>query len=532
MNNKNLLLLKTLLKSTSTFNYMKYSNDKKRRSRVVANIVGYTIIYIFIIVYSILMCIGYGGMGLEDSIPATCALSISALAFVFTLLKTNGYLFNFKEYDMLMALPFEVSYIAKAKFMYMYVKSLSWYISIAVAMMTGYGIFAHPSVIVYPLWIILSLLLPVIAMLGAAFVGFVFAKIGACFKKTNIVQSILMFAFLILCFSFRFIVDAVIRDNAMQDVIESISGMTESVGRKYWPVGWFSNAILKHSISDILLLISATLILYELVFMLVAKSYRQINSALKSHAVSKDFRMGKQTRRTVAQAVAHKEFKRFTGSTIYLVNAGMGEVLALILAIASLIIGFDHLIGIITNEAPFDAAIVYPAIPLIVYFVVGMMATTACSPSLEGKNYWIIKSLPINMKDVYKGKMLFNMYLTVPCMSLAIICLAVSSRVTVIETIVFLIEGIALCAFSTTWGCVCGVKHMKLDWENEVEVVKQGTAVAVYLLPNLFVTMALIVLVIFAGMYFDIFVISLIITIIAAMLAMLSYMRVMKLATK
>ena len=53
--------------------------------------------------------------------------------------------------------------------------------------------------------------------------------------------------------------------------------------------------------------------------------------------------------------------------------------------------------------APITKEMVYPAIPLIVYFFIGMVATTAMTPSLEGKNYWIVQSLPIK-KDALSGK--------------------------------------------------------------------------------------------------------------------------------
>ncbi len=211
-------------------------------------------------------------------------------------------------------------------------------------------------------------------------------------------------------------------------------------------------------------------------------------------------------------------------------NAGIGEVLAVLFGVVTLIIGFDKIVFTVTQGAPIDASIIRPAIPLIVYFFIGMVATTACSPSLEGKNYWIVQSLPIKKKTLYQGKMLFNMYLSVPFMLFSIICLCISAKVPIVESLLYLVLGVALCCFSTAWGCVCGIKHMKLDWENEIEVIKQGTAVAIYLLPNMFVVMGLIVLVVFLGTFIDHKLIAIILTFVALLLAMLSYMRVMALS--
>ena len=162
MDKKNLILLKTLLLSTSRVNILKHSKDKKKKNKIIAAYVGLFFLYAMIMAYSVLMCIGYGMMGIIDSVPAMCALVISSLGFVFTVFKTNGYLFNFKEYDMLMSLPFESSTVAGCKFLYMYIKTLPWYMSVSVAMLIGYAIFAGPSPVIWIYWILLSLFIPLI----------------------------------------------------------------------------------------------------------------------------------------------------------------------------------------------------------------------------------------------------------------------------------------------------------------------------------------------------------------------------------
>ena len=133
MNNNGILLLKTLLLSTRSRNILRYSKDKTKKRRIVAGTIGVALLYAMIMAYCIVMCIGYGTYGIIDSAPVMCALIISLIAFFFTLIKTNGYLFNFREYDMLMSLPFEAKTVAACKFLYMYVKSLPWYLSISLA---------------------------------------------------------------------------------------------------------------------------------------------------------------------------------------------------------------------------------------------------------------------------------------------------------------------------------------------------------------------------------------------------------------
>ena len=196
------------------------------------------------------------------------------------------------------------------------------------------------------------------------------------------------------------------------------------------------------------------------------------------------------------------------------------------------IIGFDRIIQTVTRGAPLDTAMLRPAIPFIIYFFIGMVSTTACSPSLEGRSYWIVQSLPLEKKTLYQGKMLFHMVLTVPFMLFSTLCLCFAARTPVLDTVLYLALGFLLCAFSTAWGCVCGIRHMRLDWENEIEVIKQGAAVAIYMLPNMFVVMGLTVLVVFLGTKMDHKLVSLLMMLPAALLAALSYRRVMVLSKK
>lgn len=526
----NALLLRTLLLSTSGVNTFRYSKDKKKKNKIIGGMIGLIVLYALLVGYGIAMCIGYGTFGLIDAAPVMSALMISALSFVFTLFKTNGYLFNFKEYDMLMSLPFEARTVAACKFLYMYIKSLPLYLSISLAMMIGYGLFARPSAAVYPVWIILSFFLPVIPMLAAAFLGFLIARISAGFRKSNIVQTILGMAVVVFGFLLRFLIQDMFENDKVEATLETISEATGRAAGVYLPAGWFSDAVTKLSPSGILLLTGVSALLFAVVFLIVGRSYRNINSALKSHAAARNFKMSAQKQHSVTKAVAFKEFRRLTGSTAYMTNVAVGVIMAVLLGVVTLVVGFDRIIQIVAKDAPLSVFMMQPAIPFLVYFFIGMMATTACSPSLEGKNYWIVQSLPIEKKTLYRGKMLFNMYLTVPPMIFSTLCLCISAKAPAADTVLYLLLGIVLCAFSTAWGCVCGIRHMRLDWENEVEVIKQGAAVVLYLFPNMFGDMVLVVLAVFLGTRLDHRLLALLLTLVVGALAALSYRRAMRLA--
>ncbi len=532
MHNTNIVLIKALLLSTSQINILKHSTDKKKKGRVKGNLISYVILVIITIALCVSQCIGLNMLNLNHVIPVGCAISLSALGFIMTVFRSNGYLFNYKEYDMLMALPIGETDIAKSRFIFMYLKMAPWFMCISAGFLLGYALNVHPSFIVYLLWILLSALMPVIPMLAASFLGYLIAKIGSGFVKKNLIQSMLSIIIIVLSFGFRFFAQLFMESVPLQQLLETLSNALDTAQSWYLPAAWFGDAINKLEISSILLLVGITLVLFELVFMIVGRSYRTINSALKSSASSGHYKMTQQRKMSVIHTIAFKEYKRMTGSTTYMTNVGSGPILCLILGLVVLVLGFDNIVSSMFQDSSLPKEMFYPAIPILVYFLIGMMPTTVCSPSLEGKQYWIVQSLPIRKTDLYKGKMLFNMYLTVPCSVFTTLCFCFSAGIPFVESVLYVLLGVVLCALSTAWGCVIGIKFMRLDWENEVEVIKQGTAVFVYLMPNMLLGMIFIFGAVILGQMMNHNLLACVEFAIALVLSILSYLAALSLAKK
>lgn len=494
-----ILLLKTFLLATSKRNFLKHSDDKMKRSQVYGNMIGFGIVYFMLFAYLVATSIGMGTMGFAEAIPNLCASTIVLLAFVFTLLKTNGYLFGFKEYDVLVSMPFEIKDIVSAKFLYMYVKTVPVMFAMSLAMMVGYILGTGFDIVKVLVWVILSLFVPVTPMIIASFLGALIVRIGAGFRHKNLIQTILIFVLIIPCFFIRFIIEKIFKDNQVEVVVESIADKVTGSGRYIPMVSWFEKSVNDKSIASILLLTGCSIILFELFFLVVSKSYRKINSSLSVGAARKKHNEIKTKKQSIVKSIAFKEFKRMSGSTVYITNVGMGVVLAVLLGVVSLFVSAESIVATITEGAPIDSSAIIPAIPLVVFFVLGMASSTACSPSLEGKNYWIIKSFPIDPMDDCKGKILFNLYLTIPFGVFSTLALCYCFRTSLFEALLSVIAVSVMCLFSSVFGLRCGLKHRKLDWDNEVEVVKQGAGMTSYLLPNMFLSMFLVVGVVALG---------------------------------
>lgn len=491
--NKLLLLLSTELKSTSSINILKYSNDSKKRSKAIGSFIGYGMLVLLILAYGFFSSWGYGFIGLSKIAPTLTALSVSVLAFFFTLLKSNSYLYEFKEYDMLMSMPFEIKDIVGSKFLYMYIKSMHWYLCISFSGLIGYAIWEKPGIYTYHSWILLTFILPIIPSVVAAAFGTLIVSIGVRFKHKKVVQVILSFALILFSFSLRYIIEGIAKSGKTEQILTDIANGTQNVAGWYFPADWFTKAVTGENVFFGILLILLCITLSYGFFVLVAKSYRRINSKLFTGTTQKKKGEISYKQQSIVVSIAHKELRRLLGSSLYMTNCGFGQVMALIIGIAALFVNADTIIATITGGAPIEAKTFGGALPLIAFFFVGMAPTTCCSLSLEGKNNWIVQSLPIRKWDLYKGKMLMNLIISIPFMLLPVLGLCICFRVGVISTLLSLILSVIICIYTTVFGMFTGIKFVKYEWENEIEVIKQGAALAVYLFPNMILTMGLCV---------------------------------------
>lgn len=531
MKSNRVLLLKTFLKASSQRNFIKYSQDKKKRRNVIANSVAYAFVYLMVFAYCILNSVGMAMMGMENAIPGMCGVLIVALSFLFTLLKSNGYLYGYKEYDMLVAMPFEISDIVAAKFLYMYVKGFLLTGIISLSMYIGYAIGKGFDVFTLILWTVLTFALPIVPMVLASALGTVVVRIGSKFKHKSIMQTVLLFVIIVPVFFINFIANDIFGNDKVEEALAVVSDGFGNITKYIPTAGWFEKAVIDNHVISFLLLIAVSAVVFELFFIVAAKSYRMVNSRLTAGGAHKAYELKSQKQRSMVKAIAFKEFKRMTGSSVYMTNIGIGVILALILAIAALFVDGNSIIGMITHGAPLTTKDLVVVIPIFVYFLIGMVPSTCCSPSLEGKNYWIMQSLPIDVMDDCKGKLLFNMLMFCPPAIIADLAVSYCFKAQITDVILSIVLVLVLCLFSSVFGLRCGLKHRKLNWDNEIEVVKQGAAVASYMLPNMFVNMILMVAVVAAHIIYGFgILIYICLMVVYLLLTLLSWMAVKRYA--
>ena len=208
-----------MLVSSSNFNILKYSDDKKKRGLAIGNLIGLSFLYLLVAVYAGAMSYGLAYFGMAEIIPTIPAVIIVALSLIMTFFKAHGMLFGYKEYDMLMSMPFAVKNVVADRFLYMYIKNLPLTCVISFAALIGMAMADFPGVVAVIWWVVLTLFLPVIPMLIAVSVSALIGGVGSGFKYKNIVLSILTFIIVMPLFFARFFIQDIVANDKIEEVV-------------------------------------------------------------------------------------------------------------------------------------------------------------------------------------------------------------------------------------------------------------------------------------------------------------------------
>lgn len=67
--------------------------------------------------------------------------------------------------------------------------------------------------------------------------------------------------------------------------------------------------------------------------------------------------------------------------------------------------------------------------------ICSMISVASCSISMEGKNYWMLKTLPIRAKDIFKAKILMNLSLAAPFVLVSSLMCCFSIKTSLLQSI-------------------------------------------------------------------------------------------------
>lgn len=401
-----------------------------------------------------------------DSLLTYIFMYSTFLSVFFVLIRAGSYLFNYKDYDFLGSLPIKNEVVVAAKISVMMVM-----IYISVYIVTAPMIFSylyHHGFSLYALIVILLSLIfiPIIPMIIFSFISLLITYLLNKLGINKIFNIILTFSLLLgyMYFAFSFSADGANPFMGQAEFLDSVS--------QYIPtVKLFFNAVANQDILAFLIFVVINLALL-LIFIFASKDLINKTNQNQTKSIRRRRHSGKLKQRSVVEALIAKEVKKFFSVNIYVMNTGFGPVLMFIGGVLSFIYA-GKIEDFASQMIGLDFNIEYILL-IFVGFLLSTVYTSAISLSLEGNNFWLLRSLPIKAKTIMLSKMLFNVLVGLPFAIFLTGAISFSLSFDFLTIILMMVLISSFSFASSILGSIINLYFPKFEYKNETEVVKQS----------------------------------------------------------
>ncbi len=318
-------------------------------------------------------------------------------------------------------------------------------------------------------------------------------------------------------------------DKIINIVIENSTSIIQGIKTIYPPSYYFTDALANLSLLSMTKFILWSIIPFIIFLIIFARSFKSINLRLGETFKRSNYKLTSLKTNTLRGALIKKEFKRYFSSSVYVTNTIIGIVLVTVAAVSSLVMGGDFLIDQMAQSSDSDLQVLAPLLkqvmqfaPLIILsFGIGLTCTTGSSISIEGRNLWILKSSPLEVKDIFIGKIGVNILLLIPTIVVDSIMFAIAFKLTLINFMWTILIPTLLAILVSVGGLLINLFFPKLDWTSEVQVVKQSLSSMISILMGAVLVVVVIFITIGINKVFAITNINLYLGVIALLLVLL-----------
>lgn len=441
--------------------------NKKKKTRALY--FGFILFIISISLLSFFYAYMIGtGLKLYDSIshlPSIYMAMASIMVLFATVYKVKGTIFGFKDYDMLMSLPVSNSKIVASRIILLYSVNFVFVLIIMLPMMAAYGILVRPELQFYIYSVLTVFFIPLIPIIIASVLGTILTYISMRFRNSHIIYMVfaflLLLTFIIMPF---FLMDS---DEALVEISKAISDRINAI----YPLAMlYSKAVLDYNLLSVIIFVTISVVAFSLYSLGVGKIFIKINTVIMTGRYKADYKLGDLKKSSPLMALYRKELKRYFTSSVYVINTGFGVV---ILLLASIVLPFVDLNALAADMQ--ITGIIQNIIPIFITFCIATSCTTMASVSIEGKNLWIIKSLPISTFKIFLSKILVNLTILAPTV-FASILLGITLRLPLINGLLVVFAAVSYSIFISLYGLVINLSFPNLSWTTEAVIVKQSTA--------------------------------------------------------
>lgn len=464
-------------------NEFRYTKDTAKKRRYIGLSVAWLFVIFIVLFYVTAFSYGMGMLGMAEIIPIYLYAIVSMITLFFSFFKAGSALFSMKSYEMLVSLPFSKAAVIVSRFIEMYLTAFATGLLVMLPGLVVYGIYEKTAVSFYLVSLLAVIFLPMLPLTIASIIGALIKAISSRSRHKSIGETILMVA-VILVVLFGSTSSSMQLGQMDEQALRNFAALAaEQIGKAYPPAVFFQNAI-GGDMASLFLLIAAPTAVFIIFTAILQKYYQSICMAINASAAKNNYELKELGTSSLLKALWKKEWKRYFASSGYVTNTIVGYILTVVVAVVFFVVGTEEV-----DKAFAVTGLVQKAAPFLLSMILSMMPITSCAISMEGKNYWMLQTLPILPKEVYKAKILLNLSIGAPFVFVSSVITCVAVKATLAEAFWIMIIPMGYLCFSAVSGLAANLKFPVLNWDNEVRVVKQSASVLVSMLTGILCSM-------------------------------------------
>lgn len=473
MSNLLLLLKIQFIEITGINKFLKEESQNKRmKSLGLGLLIAFSLVMLALLsgMYFTMIANGLKTIGYLELILVICILATIGMTFFTSIYKAQGILFGSKDYDVLMSLPIKYWVILSSKMLNLVIVNYFFMAFVIIPGVIVYFNYAEASPIIFLYAGIMFFFVPFIPIVLGSIFAFIISYISSKIKYKNMILTV---GTIFLFIGIMYISSDL--NKVVEKLILNGKGLTEAVYSIYPPAEYFTNAIINLSFISLSKFILWSLGAFIIFVFVLAKIFKKINSSLGESYKTSNYKLSALKTNSPIKALVNKEFKRYFASTTYVLNTFIGMILLSLLSLSIVFFNKEVILNIL--KIPDVGENLGKVLIIVIAFLVGLTCTTSSSISMEGKNLWIIKSIPIRAEEIFKSKIIVNLLLTIPFIIVNVLILQFSNIFSLMDSLWAIIVPSLLVTFMALSGLMLNLKFPKLDWTNEAMVVKQSLSV-------------------------------------------------------
>lgn len=485
-------MLKTLLKLNlqmlfaSTFSRKSKNGEVKPRSKAIPILLGILFLYCFamfvVLFATMFLTLGaaVAGTPYRWMYFSIMALLVFAIDFIMTIFTAKSQLFEAKDNETLLALPIHPRDILVSRMLLILLTDYLFEVVIALPALVVWLLLGQGSVLGTLCFLVCLVFMPLLALSCACLVGWLLSLVTSRLKNSAYLTALLSVVLLIL---YMIVV------SNMQSYAQTIATNAEAIAprikRYFYPFYCLGDAVANGNLLSALLYILFMALPFVVVCYILSRTFLSLVTRQRGRR-SVVYREKAVKARPVALAMLAKEFRRLSSSAAYMLNAGMGLIFLLAIAVGVFFVPIETLSAELEVSVSAFSELA-PALAIgVLCLCSSMILFSAPSVSLEGQSIYFLQSLPVRGKDVLLPKAWMHMLLTLPVCLIASVCAIIALPCTPTMAVLLIVFPALYNVFCALLGLVINLALPRFDWISETVVVKQSAAVSVTMLVGMF----------------------------------------------